>query len=79
MLGSKGHKGLEDQPLDARRELSALEGWILEVLHCDLKAERKQGFYADPFCGRARCSPMLGVPKHKRPKRKKGEVFLKRK
>ena len=35
---------------NARREPSALE----------LKSERKQGFYADTFYGRARCSPMLG-------------------
>ena len=29
---------------------------------CDplLRSERKQGFSADPFDGRARCSPMLG-------------------
>jgi len=25
-----------------------------------LRSERKQGFSADPFYGRARCSPMLG-------------------
>ena len=27
-------------PLAARREPSALEGWILEVLHCNLKGKR---------------------------------------
>ena len=30
----------EDHPLAARREPSALEGWILEVLYCDPKVSR---------------------------------------
>ena len=29
---------VEDHPLDACREPSALQGWILEILHYDLKA-----------------------------------------
>ena len=37
----KGPKGsIEDHPLDARREPSALEGWILEVLYRDPKESR---------------------------------------
>ena len=95
-------------PLAACREPSALEGWILEVLHCNLKgnraflwiifterrdvrlcwelegpkgpnglaasrlhwrAESLRSFIAirkdaaDPFCGRARCSPLVGFLK----------------
>jgi len=34
---------LEDHPLDALREPSALEGWILEVLDCDPKGSRACG------------------------------------
>jgi len=30
----------EDHPLASRREPSALEGWILEVLYCCLKGSR---------------------------------------
>jgi len=32
--------GLKDHPLDTRREPSALEGWILEILYCDPKGSR---------------------------------------
>jgi len=31
---------IDDHPLDARREPSALEGWTLEVLYCDPKGGR---------------------------------------
>jgi len=34
------HAPLEDHPFDARREPSALEGWILEVLCRDPKGRR---------------------------------------
>ena len=42
---------IKDNPLDARHEPSAIEGWILEVFYCD---PRKQGFSADLFYDRAR-------------------------
>ena len=55
---SYSNKGrFEDHPLDARREPSALEGWILEIL----RSERTQGFTADPVYGRARRSAVLGA------------------
>ena len=31
---------VEDRPLAARREPSALEGWILKILYCDPKGSR---------------------------------------
>jgi len=38
--GDYSNTPFEDHPLVARRELSALEGWILEVLYCDPKGSR---------------------------------------
>ena len=38
--GIPSHASLEDRPLDTRREPSALEGWILELLYCDPKGRR---------------------------------------
>ena len=34
------HAPPEDHPSAARRELSALEGWILEVFYCEPKGRR---------------------------------------
>ena len=34
-FGTFPHAPFEEHPLNARREPSALEGWILEVLYCD--------------------------------------------
>ena len=40
--------------LDARREPFALQGWILEILHCDPKGSRAFfADFADPSYGRA--------------------------
>ena len=38
--GDTSYTPLEDHPLDARREPSALYCWILEFLYCDPKGRR---------------------------------------